>query len=52
VFGGLKGVEGHLRTRTYKCIDNARSGTGVGVGPEEQKVPKYLAIHGESQLIK
>jgi hypothetical protein len=39
-------VEGCLRTRTYKCIDNLRTGTGVGDGLEEQKVPKYLMIHG------
>ena|ERR1700729_1028622 len=43
----LRKVEGWTRTRIYKCIDNLKSGMGVGSGKEEQKVPEYLAIHGE-----
>jgi len=47
IFDRLTGVtvEGCLRTRTYKCIDNVKSGTGVGPSAEDQKVPKYLAVH-------
>ncbi|KAJ6482480.1 hypothetical protein C8R45DRAFT_302908 [Mycena sanguinolenta] len=41
----LKGVEGWVRTRTYKCIDNLKTGLGVPKGPEAQVVPKYLAVH-------
>ncbi|KAJ6551229.1 hypothetical protein B0H19DRAFT_1072973 [Mycena capillaripes] len=44
-FHSLKGVEGWIRTRTYKCIDNLKTGTGV---PKAQIVPKYLAVHGAS----
>jgi len=44
-FRALKGVEGWVRTRTYKCIDNLKTGTGVPKGPEAQIVPKYLAVH-------
>lgn len=43
----LKNVEGWARTRTYKCVDNLKSGMGVGSSKEEQKVPGYLVIHGE-----
>lgn len=45
-FRGLTGVEGWVRSRVYKCIDNLRVGTGVGKGPEAQSVPRYLAVHG------
>ena len=45
-FRGLAGVEGWVRSRVYKCIDNLRVGTGVGKGPEAQSVPRYLAVHG------
>ncbi|KAJ6498589.1 hypothetical protein C8R47DRAFT_311086 [Mycena vitilis] len=45
VLRSLKGVEGWVRTRTYKCIDNLKTGTGVSKGPEAQVVPKYLAVH-------
>ncbi|KAF8201305.1 hypothetical protein K438DRAFT_1905777 [Mycena galopus ATCC 62051] len=41
----LKGVEGWVRTRTYKCIDNLKTGSGVPKNPEAQIVPKYLAVH-------
>ncbi|KAJ7472406.1 hypothetical protein B0H11DRAFT_2237063 [Mycena galericulata] len=41
----LKGVEGWVRSRTYKCIDNFKTGTGIPEGPEAQVVPKYLAVH-------
>ncbi|KAF7369176.1 hypothetical protein MVEN_00244800 [Mycena venus] len=44
-FRALKGVEGWVRTRTYKCIDNLKIGTGVPKGPEAQIVPKYLVVH-------
>lgn len=45
-FQSLRGVEGWVRTRTYKCIDNLKTGTSVPKGPEAQIVPKYLAVHG------
>ncbi|KAJ6618153.1 hypothetical protein B0H10DRAFT_2030829 [Mycena sp. CBHHK59/15] len=41
----LKGVEGWVRTRTYKCIDNLKTGTSIPTGPEAQIVPEYLAVH-------
>ncbi|KAJ6598264.1 hypothetical protein DFH09DRAFT_1131373 [Mycena vulgaris] len=41
----LRGTEGWVRTRTYECIDNLKSGTGVPPGTEAQVVPKYLAVH-------
>ncbi|KAJ7182805.1 hypothetical protein C8R43DRAFT_13397 [Mycena crocata] len=41
----LKSVDGWVRTRTYKCIDNLKTGTRVPKGPEAQIVPKYLAVH-------
>ncbi|KAJ7176764.1 hypothetical protein C8R46DRAFT_43922 [Mycena filopes] len=44
-FRSLKGVEGWARTRTYRCIDNLKTGTGVSKDPEAQIVPKYLAVH-------
>jgi hypothetical protein len=43
----LRNVEGWTRTRIYKCIDNLKSGMGVGSSMDEQKVPAYLVIHGE-----
>jgi hypothetical protein len=43
----LDKVEGWTRTRLYKCIDNLKSGVSIGSSEEEQKVPKYLVIHGE-----
>ncbi|KAF7324623.1 hypothetical protein MKEN_00503600 [Mycena kentingensis (nom. inval.)] len=45
-FRGLGAVEGWVRTRTYKCIDNLKTGTRVPPGPDAQIVPKYLAVHG------
>ena len=47
VAGDLKKVEGWTRTRIYNCIDNLKTGMEVGTNKEEQKVPKYLVIHGE-----
>lgn len=47
-FHALKGVEGWVRTRTYKCIDNLKTGVAVPKVPEAQVVPKYLAVHGTS----
>ncbi|KAK7050517.1 hypothetical protein R3P38DRAFT_2865631 [Favolaschia claudopus] len=44
-FRSLSSVEGWARTRTYKCIDNLKTGTGVAKDPEAQIVPKYLAVH-------
>lgn len=46
----LKKVDGWVRTRVYKCIDNLKSGTSVAQGPEAQAVPKYLVIHGTSSV--
>jgi hypothetical protein len=48
VLQGLEGgaVEGCLRTRTYRCVESVRSGTSVGEGPGDQKVPRYLVVHG------
>jgi len=45
VFEGLGDVEECLRVRTYKCIDNVKSGAAAGDGPEGQVVPKYLAVY-------
>ncbi|KAJ7621303.1 hypothetical protein FB45DRAFT_1062310 [Roridomyces roridus] len=49
-FVALRGVDEWIRTRTYKCIDNLKSGMGVPKGPEAQIVPKYLAVHEVSSL--
>ncbi|KAJ7489239.1 hypothetical protein FB451DRAFT_1024877 [Mycena latifolia] len=46
--GTWRGVRGWVRTRTYECIDNLRSGTSVPPGPQAQKVPRYLVVHGAS----
>ncbi|SJL05388.1 uncharacterized protein ARMOST_08755 [Armillaria ostoyae] len=46
----LPSVDGWIRTRAYLCIDSLKSGVGVPEGPEAQKVPKYLIIHGEYQV--
>lgn len=49
-FVALGGVEGWVRTRTYKCIDNLKTGTsiqGKGDGHDAQIMPKYLAVHGQ-----
>ncbi|KAF7313907.1 hypothetical protein HMN09_00548800 [Mycena chlorophos] len=51
VFRALSGVEGWVRTRTYKCIDNLKTGLRIPAGPEAQIVPKYLAVHGTYLLI-
>ncbi|KAJ7267274.1 hypothetical protein C8J57DRAFT_1327163 [Mycena rebaudengoi] len=45
VLHDMSAVEGWVRTRTYKCIDNLKSGTSVPTSPEAQIVPKYLAVH-------
>ncbi|KAJ7843141.1 hypothetical protein B0H14DRAFT_3086597 [Mycena olivaceomarginata] len=45
-FRALKGVKGWVRTRTYKCIDNLKTGSSVPKDPQAQIVPKYLAVHG------
>ncbi|CAK5262214.1 unnamed protein product [Mycena citricolor] len=45
LFASLKGVDGWVRSRTYKCIDNLKSGLAVPEGPDAQVVPKYLAVH-------
>lgn len=45
----LRGIEGWVRTRTFRCIDSLRSGQGVPPGPEAQEVPPYLVVHGESR---
>jgi hypothetical protein len=50
LFQRLTGVEGWVRTRTYKCIDNLKTGVEVGQGPQEQIVPKYLVVHGMSHV--
>lgn len=34
----------HARTRIYDCISNGKTGTKSS--PEDQAVPKYLAVHG------
>lgn len=38
---------GWLRTRVYKCYDSGRTGVGVGPGPEEQVVARFLVVHGK-----
>ncbi|KAK0207973.1 hypothetical protein DFS33DRAFT_397271 [Desarmillaria ectypa] len=50
VEGKLSGVDGWIRTRAYLCIDSLKSGIGVPEGPEAQKVPKYLIIHGVEEV--
>ncbi|KAG6908445.1 hypothetical protein DXG01_004528 [Tephrocybe rancida] len=48
VFESAKSVKGWVRTRTFECIDNLKTGTAVaGRGPEEQIVSKYLVLHGK-----
>ncbi|KAJ7041036.1 hypothetical protein C8F04DRAFT_1081375 [Mycena alexandri] len=45
-FRSLKGVEGWVRMRTYRCIDNLKTGTSiVHNDPKAQVVPNYLAVH-------
>ena len=39
-------ADGWLRMRILKCFENGKTGTGVGSGPEDQIVPKYLVVHG------
>ncbi|KAF7303835.1 hypothetical protein MIND_00613400 [Mycena indigotica] len=41
----LTGIDGWVRTRTYKCIDNLKTGRSVPSAPEAQIVPQYLVIH-------
>ncbi|KAJ7054150.1 hypothetical protein C8F01DRAFT_1259895 [Mycena amicta] len=45
-FRALRRVHGWVRTRTYKCIDNLKTGTSIPPDPEAQIVPQYLAVHG------
>lgn len=42
----LRHLEGWTRSRVYKCIDNSKTGPGIGSGPEIQKVAEYLVIYG------
>ncbi|KAG5337262.1 hypothetical protein C0989_010051 [Termitomyces sp. Mn162] len=45
-FEKLRNVKGWVRTRSFKCIDNLKTGTSVaGNGPEEQIVSKYFILH-------
>ncbi|KAG6885016.1 hypothetical protein C0993_006541 [Termitomyces sp. T159_Od127] len=47
-FDKLRNVKGWVRTRSFKCIDNLRTGTSItGKDPEEQTVSKYIILHGE-----
>lgn len=46
----LKGTEGWVRTRLFKCIDNLKTGVSIAPGPEAQAVPQYFAVHGASKL--
>ncbi|KAF8066624.1 hypothetical protein FPV67DRAFT_1767731 [Lyophyllum atratum] len=42
----LRSVKGWVRTRTFRCIDNLKTGSAVlGKGPEEQVVSTYLILH-------
>ncbi|KAG6879803.1 hypothetical protein C0992_011354 [Termitomyces sp. T32_za158] len=46
MFERLRSVKGWVRTRSFKCIDNLKTGTSVsGKGPEEQIVSKYFILH-------
>lgn len=48
IFQRLRGVRGWVRSRTFMCIDNLKTGTAVaGKGPEEQIVSKYIVVHGQ-----
>ncbi|TFK65263.1 hypothetical protein BDN72DRAFT_845720 [Pluteus cervinus] len=38
-------VEAWARTRLEDCYDSGKTGLGVGKGPEEQVVPKFLVVH-------
>jgi hypothetical protein len=42
----LRDLKGWVRTRVFKVLDNLKSGTSVGKGPEEQIVPKFHVMHG------
>ncbi|KAG5645387.1 hypothetical protein DXG03_006340 [Asterophora parasitica] len=47
----LRSVKGWVRTRTFECIDNLKTGAAVaGKGSEEQSVSKYLVLHGKRVL--
>lgn len=41
--------EAHARTRIYDCVNNGKTGTKSS--PDDQAVPKYLAIHGTCVLV-
>ncbi|KAG6866157.1 hypothetical protein C0991_008111 [Blastosporella zonata] len=46
IFEQSKNVKGWVRTRTFECIDNLKTGISVaGKGPEEQVVSKYVVLH-------
>ncbi|KAG6844852.1 hypothetical protein H0H87_003095 [Tephrocybe sp. NHM501043] len=48
VFEQLRSVKGWVRSRTFECCDNLKTGTAVaGKGAEEQIVAKYFVLHGE-----
>lgn len=40
--------KGWVRTRIFECLDYGKSGTSVESGLENQTVPKYFVLHGES----
>ncbi|KIK66785.1 hypothetical protein GYMLUDRAFT_218237 [Collybiopsis luxurians FD-317 M1] len=42
---GMKGAEGWVRSRLFKCIDSSRTGVSVPPGPEAQIVPRYFVVH-------
>ncbi|KAJ4477470.1 hypothetical protein J3R30DRAFT_3290876, partial [Lentinula aciculospora] len=41
----LKSIQGWVRSRLFKCIDNLKTGVSVPSGPEAQTVPKFFAVH-------
>lgn len=47
VKASLEGVDGWVRTRVFLCFDSLKTGVGIPEGPEAQKVPKYLVVHGK-----
>lgn len=44
----LRGEEGWVRTRLFKCIDILKVGVSVPPGPEAQKVSPFFVLHGAS----
>lgn len=46
-FEEMKGVDGWVRSRAFRCFDNLTTGTAVGSTLNAQVVPPYFILHGE-----